>query len=733
MTAGHIPKSLRTIGLVVAALLLLFALPWSTAQAAPKYINASLAAETVEPEPGSTVRLAIRMVPKKGWHGYWINPGESGLPVDVSWEAPEDVKFGELRHSAPTLLEVQGIASYVHEGTFTLLTEMSVPAGMRAGTSLPVTAHLSWLACSDTLCVPERTTLTTELRIGTGSPNPEGVSLISQAATSLPSLLTGSTIAREQGKWVFTIADGGRLREASTRLYPTQSNWFAAAARQSVERTGDSLRIEVAALADAPGGTFAGVVSDGRNSFRISANRSAATASGQGNGDTEARPQTEEAEEAAARAGPADPIAAPPPAGEERTGQLATVRSDVPDSTSRVLAVSLLAAVLGGLILNLMPCVFPILSLKALNLARAGGDRTTARSEGFGYTAGSVVTATALGGIVIALKAAGEEVGWSFQLQSPVVILLLLMLTSAIALNLAGLFEVRLALPGGGSSQRKGFTGGFSTGTLAALIATPCSGPFMAGALGAALVLPTMAALSIFAGLGLGMALPFLAVALVPALQARLPKPGAWMNTLRRVLSLPMFATALALAWVLGRQVGVNGMAIGIAVTLMLGVGLWWLGTRQEAGRTSWPALAPVALALAAILILGLASEEQVTTRSYESALHQPFSEERLAALRQEGTPVFVDFTADWCLTCKVNEKVAIDTDTAQNAFALAGVVTLIGDWTTADPEITRFLERHGRNSIPFYLFYPAGGDAEVLPQILTPGLLADLARQEAE
>ena len=186
-------------------------------------------------------------------------------------------------------------------------------------------------------------------------------------------------------------------------------------------------------------------------------------------------------------------------------------------------------------------------------------------------------------------------------------------------------------------------------------------------------------------------------------------------------------------AWILGRQVGVNGMAVGIAVTLLLGVGLWWLGTRQQAGRSSWSALAPAALALGAVFILGLPTEEPVTARSGESALHQPFSEERLAALRREGTPVFVDFTADWCLTCKVNEKVAIDTDTAQDAFAQAGVVTLIGDWTTADPEITRFLERHGRNSIPFYLFYPVGGDAEVLPQILTPGLLADLARQEAE
>lgn len=733
MVLYRFQNSLRAIGMIFAVLLVLISSPWSTAQAAPRYIDASLVAETLEPEPGSTVRLAIQMVPKDGWHGYWINPGESGLPVEVSWEAPEGVEFGELRHPAPTLLEVQGIASYVHEGTFTLLTEMSVPAGMRAGTSLPVIAHLFWLACSDTLCVPERTTLTIELRMGANSPNPQGASIISQAAARLPTLLPGSTFAREQREWVFTIADGGRLREASTRLYPARSDWFAAAARQSVKRTGDSLRIEVAAQADAPGGAFAGVVSDGSNSFRISASRSAAAASGQGSGDVEAQPQTEEAEEAASRGGPADPIAAPLPAGEEKTEQLATVRSDVPESIASVLAVSLLAAVLGGLLLNLMPCVFPILSLKALNLARAGGDKASARSEGLGYTAGSVATATALGGVVLALKAGGEEVGWSFQLQSPVVILLLLMLTSAIALNLAGLFEVRLAMPGRGTSQRHGFVGGFSTGALAALIATPCSGPFMAGALGAALVLPPMAALAIFAGLGLGMALPFLAVAFVPALQARLPKPGAWMNTLRRVLSLPMFATALALAWILGRQVGVNGMAVGIAVTLLLGVGLWWLGTRQQAGRSSWSALAPAALALGAVFILGLPTEEPVTARSGESALHQPFSEERLAALRREGTPVFVDFTADWCLTCKVNEKVAIDTDTAQDAFAQAGVVTLIGDWTTADPEITRFLERHGRNSIPFYLFYPAGGDAEVLPQILTPGLLADLARQEAE
>ena len=240
-------------------------------------------------------------------------------------------------------------------------------------------------------------------------------------------------------------------------------------------------------------------------------------------------------------------------------------------------------------------------------------------------------------------------------------------------------------------------------------------------------MLPAPLALAVFAVLGLGMALPFLAVAFVPAVQRRLPKPGAWMDTLRKVLSLPMFATALALAWLLGRQTGVNGMALGLVVLSLFAVSLWWYGLRQRRSAAGWLTLVPASLALAGVLAVGIPEAPNAATASgkvAESELHEAFSTARLAQLRAAGTPVFVDFTADWCLVCKVNERVAIDTDATQEAFAEARVVTLTGDWTRQDPEITAYLADHGRNSIPFYQFYAPGEDAEVLPQVLTPQIL---------
>src|SRR3546814_283007 len=398
-----------------------------------------------------------------------------------------------------------------------------------------------------------------------------------------------------------------------------------------------------------------------------------------------------------------------------------------------VLRIALMGALLGGLLLNLMPCVFPILSLKALSLAKSGGDPRAARVEGAGYAAGVIATSLFLGALLIGLRAIGMEIGWSFQLQSPGVILVLLVLTGAIALNLAGLFELPMPAFAARGSRTGGFLGAFSTGALAAFIAMPCSGPFMAGALGAALVLPAPLALAVFAMLGLGMALPFLAVAFVPAVQRRLPKPGAWMDTLRKVLSLPMFATALALAWLLGRQTGVDGMALGLLVLSLFAVSLWWYGLRQRRGSAGWLTLAPASLALAGVLTVGIPEAPSAATASGEVAegnLHETFSTARLAELRASGTPVFVDFTADWCLVCKVNERVAIDTEATQQAFAEAGVMTLTGDWTRQDPEITAYLADHGRNSIPFYQFYAPGKASEVLPQVLTSQVLVGKAKE---
>ena len=330
--------------------------------------------------------------------------------------------------------------------------------------------------------------------------------------------------------------------------------------------------------------------------------------------------------------------------------------------------------------------------------------------------AGAVAACLALGGLLLALRAGGAAAGWAFQLQDPRVILLLLLLVTAIALNLAGLYRLPV-LANGGEAR-----GAFATGALAAFVATPCTGPFLGFALGAALVLPAWAALAVFAGLGLGLAFPFLALGFVPALRRRLPTPGPWMGRFQRILSVPMFATALGLAWILGRQSGVDGMALGLGAALLLGLALWWLGRGHRWGP--W-----AAIALAVLAPLPLVRTVAAAPAAAGELGAEPFSETRLAELRAGGTPVFVYFTADWCLTCKVNERAAIGQSEVAAAFRERGIRVLVGDWTRGEPTIGRFLERHGRSGVPLYLWYAPRREPEILPQILTVGRLTGLGR----
>jgi thiol:disulfide interchange protein len=401
-------------------------------------------------------------------------------------------------------------------------------------------------------------------------------------------------------------------------------------------------------------------------------------------------------------------------------GTVATAQAPNGDWSAALIAFA--GAVLGGLILNVMPCVFPILSLKALSLAKAGGDERGVRAEALAYTGGAVAVCLALGATILALRAGGSAVGWAFQLQDPRVVVLLLLLTVGIALNLAGAFE----MPVPQFVNRAGSaSGAFVTGALAAFVATPCAGPFMGVALGAALVLPWPAALAVFGGLGLGLALPFLLLGYVPALRKRLPRPGAWMDTLRRFLSIPMWLTAVALAWVLGKEAGVDGMGLALLVALGFAIVLWAAGRRQARGLGF--GLAAVALLLA-IAATGVWLIHTRPAQAAAAAGPETFSEAKLAKLRAKRRPVFAYFTADWCLTCKVNERVAIDTDRVRASFARKNVAVLVGDWTNGDPVLGRFIEAHNRAGVPLYLYYPpGGGEPTVLPQVLTPSMLEEL------
>jgi thiol:disulfide interchange protein len=642
------------------------------AQAGPRHMDVRLVPETASAAAGSSVTLAFVMRPAPGWHGYWRNPGDAGDAPRVQWRLPEGWRAGPLQYPMPVRLVVAGLMNYVFERDYALLARVAIPAAAEPGAAFPIDARLDYLVCTDQVCVPESATVSTQVNIGAPR-NPDPA--FDAWRRAIP--------AQAGSEGLFETA-GGRIRlalplPAATALdrpyfYVGTLDALSHAAEQDISRSGDLVIVETAAgrrAAALPAIEGILQLADGRG-LAFSARR----------GDVPGIPSQSE--------GPA-------------------------------ILWALLGALLGGLILNVMPCVFPILSLKALSLARAGETETGARREALAYAAGVIATCLALGGLLLALRAGGAAIGWAFQLQDPRVILLLLLLITAIALGLAGLFELPVIGAGDRLTRSRGMRGAFFTGALAAFVATPCTGPFMGAALGAALVLPAAGALAVFAGLGLGLALPFLLLGFVPGLRRLLPRPGAWMATFQRLLSLPMFLTALGLAWILGRQTGVDGMAFGLGAALAVALCLWWLG---RGGR--W--LAWLALVAAIATPLALLPTEAPAARAEGPLAAESFSEARLAALRRAGTPVFVYFTADWCLTCKVNERGAMASADVAASFRAHGIAVLAGDWTRGDPAIGRFLERHGRSGVPFYLYYPRGrGEPEVLPQILTAGRLTGL------
>jgi DsbC/DsbD-like thiol-disulfide interchange protein/cytochrome c biogenesis protein CcdA len=667
-------------------LLLLSALPAAAQPRAPaNNIAVALIAETERPGAGTSLLLAFSMQPRPGWHGYWINPGDAGAPPRVDWQLPPGVTAEPLLYPVPERLSVAGLVNYVYKGDYAYLAPLRLPAGLAPGTRLPIRARIDYLACTDEICVPEQAEVATEVTIGGGKIDAARRARFDRWLAALPRPL-GAEARFEQAN--------GRLRIAiplpaaaaldAPYFFPLAEAAIAHSAPQRLSRRGDLLIVEAEAGRDPPADRIEGVLRTGPGAGLA----------------------------LAALPGAVPPAGTPVPDGFGAAG--------TEDATfgAGTLLLALAGALLGGLILNVMPCVFPILSLKALSLARAGGDAGAARREALAYAAGVILVCLALGGALLALRAGGTAVGWAFQLQEPRVILLLLLLVTAIALSLAGLYRLPAIGAGEGLARRGGTAGAFWTGALAAFVATPCTGPFMGAALGAALVLPAAAALAVFGGLGLGLALPFLLLGFVPVLRRRLPRPGPWMVRFQRILSVPMFVTALGLAWILGRQAGVDGMTLGLAAALALGLGLWWWGA---SGRRLGLALGLAAAAAGLLLVRPGGAMPPVPGAAESGLAAEPFSAERLAALRAEGRGVFLYFTADWCLTCKVNERTVLDRDAVAAAFRARQVAVLVGDWTRADPEIGRFLAAHGRSGVPLYLYYPPGGAAPVvLPQILT-------------
>lgn len=639
--------------------------------------------------PGQTVTLAFDMRPGRGWHGYWANPGDAGFGMALEWILPPGVKAGELRYPVPETLIVSGLMNHVYEHDYAVLVPLVLPADAKPGTQLPVSVETNWLACTDQVCVPERATLQTVVAVAApGGAAPHDPRFDAWRA-KLPAPLGAKALFALTGdKLRLGIPLPAGLPLDQPHFFAAAEHVTAYAAPQVFRRKGDLLIVELERpkVAAASPADLAGVL-------RLNA------------------------------VGDGVEIAAVPGAVPEG-GELVETAA-APESQAFPLL--LLGALLGGLLLNVMPCVFPILSLKALSLARAGESEAEARREGLAYSAGVIVACLALGALLLALRAAGNEVGWAFQLQEPGVVAVLLLLAVAITANLLGVFE--LSVPG--FTQTGNASGAFATGLLAAFVATPCTGPFMAAAMGAALLLPAPWALALFATLGLGIALPFLAIAFIPALRRRMPKPGKWMVRFRQWMALPMGLTALALFWLASRLGGWTFAVLCGLFALWLIAALAFAGRQQRRGLSALPA---VALQLAAIVALGaliLPRYAQAPAPLEEASLlpTAKFNEDLLATARRSGKPVFAYFTADWCLTCKVNEAAAIERESTRDAFAKAGVVVLKGDWTRRDPAITRYLTAHGAAGVPLYVWYAPGKEAQILPQVLTPETLSSLAK----
>lgn len=679
-------NTMRSIAMFVTAVWLALAAIALPAHAAPNHIRAELVAESPV-APGGTVTLALLMQPEPGWHGYWSNPGDAGYGLALDWTLPAGASAGAMQFPVPQTLLIQGLMNHVYEHDYAVLVPLRLPADAVPGTTLPVAVRASWLVCTDTICVPERADLRGTVTIGSGPADRR----FEGWRAALPAPLDRSgTFALTGTLLRVALPFPASARLDAPHLFLKTERLIDYAAPQRFFRNGDTLVVEVP-LARAPGAPASAVEG-------VLAMTTGPGGKGAGAAD------------AGGIAFAAQPGAVP--AGGNEVGE---------GWSLALLGLALGGAFLGGLVLNIMPCVFPILSLKALALAR--GNSHDARTDGVAYTGGVVLACLALGGVMLALRAGGEQIGWAFQLQEPGVVAVLLLLAVAITANFAGVFE----LPGLSIERGAGRSGAFGTGLLAAFVATPCTGPFMAAAMGAALVLPWWAALGVFAALGLGLALPFLLLGFVPALRRLLPRPGAWMVRFRQIMAVPMGLTALALGWLAWRVGGSHFAAYQVAMAVILLAALAALGVLQRKGR-------PVRLqaAICALIVVGAlidvppARPPASATGSLLAAA--PFSEAALADARKAGKPVFAYFTADWCLSCKVNESASIERESTRAAFARAGVVVLVGDWTRRDPAITRFLTAQGVAGVPLYLWYPAGGGpARQLPQVLTPAMLERL------
>ena len=673
-----------------------------------EHVRAEIALRDARVAPGETVDVAIHHTLADGWHTYWLNPGDSGEAPIVEWSLPQGGRAGELAYPPPEALPYPPLVNYGFKGEFTLLTDIAVPQDWPTGEPYPVTLRIDWLVCEE-ICIPEGGSASFQIETAAQSEPDSSVAFtFVQAERALPERSdAAATYSRDGDTLYLTVPFGD---PGSATFFSAQRDVVDPAAEQrAVEASdGPGMTLALAAGRGRLDGELSGVLRTIHGAWWITAK-----------GEPDPAP-------AAAELSPPSRLDVVP--SELEVASLIDLRT----GPSLPLLRAILFAFLGGLILNLMPCVFPVLALKALGLIQHADAPFRRRAAiGGAYAGGVLVSFAVLAAVLLGLKATGVSVGWGFQLQTPAFVLAIALVIFAVGLNLSGVFHVGSSLTRlGAVGPRDGLTGSFATGALATLVATPCSAPFMAVAIGTALASSTLTALAVFAALGVGLAAPFVLLTLIPGLSHVLPRPGVWMERLKQALAFPLYATAVWLVWVLAQLIGANQLLPAMVAFVALGLAAWLFGLAQRGVGPSHKLAAGLAIvSLVGVALAGWPTIIGGAPATIGTAIAKPtaaaYTPARLAELRGAGEPVFVNVTAAWCITCKVNEEVVFANESFDALLGEHGVTYLEADWTRRDPDVTRFLEQFGRAGVPLYVHFPrAGGAPQVLPQILTVSAL---------
>ncbi len=648
------------------------------------HVRADLIAEPLAAEPGKNLALGIRLRMEPQWHVYWKNPGDAGFSLALKWETVEGVSLDSLLWPVPDTIAVAPLMTYGYQDSVLVILPVHVAKG---ADHIRLRAHAKWLECHEA-CIPGQADLALDLPVGV-APGVDSTSAIFAASrAALPGKPAGWTLrASFSDSDLVLVGRGSASAPKSLRFFPARQGFADNAPAQTLEVRPDGFRLVVRR------DPFQRLVPDSVRGVLVRPDGWGAGLKGW------------------------EFAVAPAPLVPSDTARIATAPSAA--TTGRFLP-ALLLAFLGGLLLNLMPCVLPVLSMKALSLLTGRDNRHLL--HGLAYTAGVVLSFLVLAAVLVALRRGGEALGWGFQMQSPRTVAILSLLMALMALSLWGVFEPGASFAGLGSTSSRGVMGSFLTGVLATVVATPCTAPFMGSAIGWALVLPDARVFAVFISLALGLAAPYLAISVIPGARRFLPRPGEWMVVLKQSFGFAMAATAVWLAWIVGRLAGVDSLALVVALWVVVAVGAWVLGRgalphhtalRRNLSRAAFLILVGGSVAVAARHLPAQAEKMQVTNSA------EAFRAGTLQDLRGSGKPWLLVFTADWCLSCQVNERVALETPAVRRALDSKGVRVVKADWTARDSVVSRALESFGRQGVPFYVL-SNGKTERTLPEILT-------------